>query len=150
MTSAKQSFNNVTKQTHFMFEENIASSLSCDFYGSSPPPILHIIRGEVDITPLFIRTERVEVLGEPGLQYVMYHIQLKQTKMRLTKQHDKLSLYCTAQVPTFTDLSLTRTATIDVFCEYCFNVNLFIMTFGVIHSILYKDNWFSFSPCLHL
>ena len=122
MTSEKQSFNNRTKQTHFIFEENIASSLSCDFYGSSPPPIIHIIRGEVDITPLFIRTERVEVVGEPGLQYVMYHISLKQTKMRLTKHHDKKSLYCTAQVPTFTDLSLTRTAVMDVFCEYCFNM----------------------------
>ncbi len=63
---------------------------------------------KVDITPLFIRTERVEVLGEPGLQYVMYHIQFKQTKMRLTKQHDKMSLYCTAQVSTFTDHLLTN------------------------------------------
>ena len=102
----------------FVFYENEPSTVTCDFVGSGPPPVIHVIRGDVDITPLFVRTESVKLIGEPGLQYAMYHIEYKSTKLKMEKEHNGKTLYCTAQKPTFTELSQTKIAAINVLCKY--------------------------------
>ena len=101
-----------------MFYENEPSTVTCDFVGFGPPSAMHVIRGDVDITPLFVRTESVKLMGEPGLQYAMYHIEYKSTKLKMEKAHNGATLYCTAQKPTFTELSMTKTAVINVLCKY--------------------------------
>ena len=102
----------------FVFDEKEPSTVSCEFEGSGPPPVMHIIRGTVDISPLFVRTESIQIIGEPGLQYTMYHIEYKSTKLKMESVNNEETLYCTAQVPTFTELSLTKTAVIKVLCKF--------------------------------
>ncbi len=120
MASSKTYFDNKTRQEVFVFYENEPSSVACNFHGSGPPPVMHIIRGELDITPLFERAQRVEVVGELGLQYSMYHIDFQSSDLKMERTHDGQKLYCVAQVPTFTELSLTKTAVIKVLCKLIF------------------------------